>query len=152
MGDPSHSASAARMVGYRQAFAAAGVSIDESLIVRGDFTYDKGHEAALILLSRRPTPTAILAQNDDMAVAAMGAARASGLSVPDDLSVAGFDNSEISRTAWPQLTTVHQPVQEMAWEATNLLIAALESGDMAACRRDRRHEVLARGSTAAPAG
>ncbi|WP_268747931.1 LacI family DNA-binding transcriptional regulator [Sphingomonas sp. ERG5] len=152
MGDPSHSASAARMAGYRQAFAAAGVSIDENLIVRGDFTYDKGHEAALILLSRRPAPTAILAQNDDMAVAAMAAARASGLSVPDDLSVAGFDNSEISRTAWPQLTTVHQPVHEMAWEATNLLIAALESGDVASCRRDRRHEVLARGSTAAPAG
>lgn len=147
MGDPSHAASAARMAGYRQAFAAADVPIDEGLILSGDFTYATGHRAALQLLERDPVPTAILAQNDDMAVAAMAAARELGLSVPDDVSVAGFDNSEISRTAWPQVTTVHQPVREMAWEATDLLLEALEKGHVTSSRQNHRHEILVRGST-----
>lgn len=104
LGDPSHAASRGRMEGYRQAFGEAGVRIDESLVGTGDFTYDVGYRVARTLLDRPLRPTAILAQNDDMAVAAIAAARDLGLSVPDQLSVAGFDNSEVSRTAWPPLT------------------------------------------------
>jgi LacI family transcriptional regulator len=65
-----------------------------NLIVTGDFTYAVGYDAALDLLRRDPAPTAILAQNDDMAAATLAAARAMGLAVPDELSVAGFDDSK----------------------------------------------------------
>lgn len=152
LGDPSHAASRGRMEGYRQAFDEAGVAIDSSLVGTGDFTYDVGYRVALELLGRPLRPTAILAQNDDMAVAAIAAARDLGLSVPQQLSVAGFDNSEVSRTAWPQLTTVHQPVREMAWDAANRLIAALDgkTDSAAPYRHDHPHELLVRASTAPP--
>ncbi len=153
LGDPSHAASRGRLEGYRQAFQDAAVTIDDALVGTGDFTYDVGYRVALELLDRPVRPTAILAQNDDMAVAAIAAARDLGLSVPQDLSVAGFDNSEVSRTAWPPLTTVHQPVREMAWDAANRLIAMLD-GDTdadAPRRRDHLHELLVRASTAPPA-
>lgn len=154
LGDPSHAASKGRLEGYRQAFGDVGLSIDETLIVTGDFTYDVGYRVALGLLRRAPRPTAILAQNDDMAVAAIAAARDLGLVVPGDVSIAGFDNSEVSRTAWPQLTTVHQPVREMAWDAADRLIAALDGkGEVAVPhRRDHSHELLVRASTAPPPG
>ena len=153
LGDPSHAASRGRLEGYRQAFQDGAVTIDDSLVGTGDFTYDVGYRVALELLDRPVRPTAILAQNDDMAVAAIAAARDLGLSVPQDLSVAGFDNSEVSRTAWPPLTTVHQPVREMAWDAANRLIAMLDgdTGSDAPRRRDHLHELLVRASTAPPA-
>ena len=140
------------MEGYRQAFDEAGITIDGSLVGTGDFTYDVGYRVALDLLDRPIRPTAILAQNDDMAVAAIAAARDLGLAVPEQVSVAGFDNSEVSRTAWPQLTTVHQPVREMAWDAANRLIAALdgEADSTAPSRHDHAHQLLVRASTAPP--
>ncbi len=127
-------------------------SIDEELVVTGDFTYEVGYRVALELLRRVRRPTAILAQNDDMAVAAIAAARDLGLTVPADVSVAGFDNSEVSRTAWPQLTTVHQPVREMAWDAADRLIASLDGETETAVprRRDHVHDLLVRASTAPP--
>lgn len=153
LGDPSHAASMARMEGYRRAFAEHGATLDEDLIVTGDFTYAVGYDAALDLLRRRPVPTAILAQNDDMAVAALGAARALGLSVPGDISIAGFDDSEVSRTTWPQLTTVRQPVSAMAWDATDRLIGKLDATDNTAPleqRHNHDHALLVRASTAPP--
>lgn len=152
LGDPSHAASKGRLEGYRQAFGEAARSIDEELVVTGDFTYEVGYRVALELLRRVRRPTAILAQNDDMAVAAIAAARDLGLAVPADVSVAGFDNSEVSRTAWPQLTTVHQPVREMAWDAADRLIASLDGEKETAVprRRDHPHELLVRASTAPP--
>nr|WP_272916480.1 substrate-binding domain-containing protein [Qipengyuania vulgaris] len=158
MGDPLHAASAARMEGYRRAFAEAGATIDGNLIVTGDFTFDVGHAVARELLRRTPQPTAILAQNDDMAVAAIAAVRDCGLSVPEDVSVAGFDDSEVARTAWPQLTTIRQPVLQMSWDATDRLITSLETDpeslDENALsyfgRGDHPHELVVRGSTAPP--
>ena len=124
----------------------------------GDFTYDVGYKVAEHLLRQTPQPTAILAQNDDMAVAAMAAVRDCGLSVPHDISIAGFDDSEVARTAWPQLTTVRQPVMQMSWDATDRLIAELEdkgedrpdSEARPPDRADHPHELVVRGSTAPP--
>lgn len=153
-GDPSHAASAARMEGYRLAFADFDAEPIDDLIVSGDFTYDVGYSAAVKLLNHSPRPTAILAQNDDMAVAAMAAVRDAGLSVPGDVSVAGFDNSEVSRTTWPQLTTVRQPVNEMAWDAVDRLIATLDAKDgphpAPPLRGDHPYELIVRASTAPP--
>src|SRR3546814_6702483 len=68
MGDPAHAASAQRLVGYRQAFDAIGLSQRPELVETGDFSFESGYEATKRLLSRKLRPTAILAQNDDMAV------------------------------------------------------------------------------------
>src|SRR3546814_16042919 len=80
------------------------------LIETGDFSFESGYEATKRLLSRKLRPTAILAQNDDMAVGAMSAARELGFDVPADLTVVGFDDSEIARVVLPRLTTIRQPV------------------------------------------
>jgi len=93
-----------------------------------------------------------------MAVAAMAAVRDCGLSVPHDISIAGFDDSEVARTAWPQLTTVRQPVMKMSWDATDRLIGWLDAGrkdgsegEMAFARRGNHpHELVVRASTAPP--
>lgn len=148
-GDPSHAASEARLVGYAQAFHDAGAPLRLDLIESGRFTFDSGHAAAGRLLDRADRPTAILAQNDEMAVGAMTAARELGLAVPGDLSIAGFDDAEVSRITWPRLTTVRQPVFEMAVAATAMLIARLDGTD-AGSSTEHGHTLLVRESTTAP--
>jgi LacI family transcriptional regulator len=83
-------------------------------------------EAAQQLLDRADRPTAIFAQNDDMAAGALMAAHDLGIVVPDGLSIAGFDDSAIARIVWPRITTIHQPVFDMARSATDQLLAILE--------------------------
>lgn len=148
-GDPSHASSKARMIGYRQAFAAAGVALAPGMIEAGMYTRDSGHAAASRLFARAGPLTAILAQNDDMAVGAMMAARERGIAVPDALSIAGFDDSEVSRITWPRLTTVRQPIFEMAVSATAMVIAQLE-GEPFDVRCTHHHELLVRESTVPP--
>jgi len=148
-GDPTHAAAAVRMTGYARAFAEAGVAIDPTLVVDGLFTFDSGFAAARTLLARPDRPTAILAQNDDMAVGALMAAREAGIDVPADLSIAGFDDSEVARITWPRITTIRQPVFEMAVTATSLLLDRLAGAPMkAAMRHD--HRLMQRESVAAP--
>lgn len=149
MGDPTHSASKARLEGYRQAFVAAGLDFSGVRLERGDFTFESGNAAAQRILRGGKRPTAILAQNDDMAVGALMAARDLGLTVPDDLSITGFDDSEVSRLSWPRVTTIRQPVFEMAVDATDGLLSLL-AGNEVAPMRVHRHELLVRQSTAAP--
>ena len=129
LGDPAHAASEQRLRGYHQAFEAAGVPQIPELVETGDFSFESGYEATKRLLSRKRRPTAILAQNDDMAVGAMSAARELGFDVPADLTVVGFDDSEISRVVWPRLTTVRQPVVEMAKTAADMLLRHLAGED-----------------------
>ena len=158
LGDPEHAATAARMDGYRKAFAAYGASVDRDLVTQGDFTFRTGHAAGYKLLDRARPPSAILAQNDDMAAAAMIAARELGIDVPRDLSIAGYDDSEVSRISWPQITTIHQPVREMAWDATDRLLHKLDvEPDEARTselegHRLHPHRLVVRGSTAPPHG
>lgn len=149
LGDATHHASEARLQGYREALEAAGIAFQDVGIEQGDFTYPSGEAAALRLLQRDPRPTAILAQNDDMAVAAIQAARDLGFAVPGDLSVAGFDDSEVARLVWPRLTTVRQPVFEMARDATDKLVRQLGKEEPGA-PLSHPHQLMIRGSTAAP--
>jgi LacI family transcriptional regulator len=125
-GDPTHPSSEARLLGYTQALKAAGLSAQTGDIAQGLFTFESGVEAARELLDRADRPTAIFAQNDDMAAGALMTAHDLGLRVPQDLSIAGFDDSAIARIVWPRLTTVHQPVFDMARSATDQLVAMLE--------------------------
>ena len=148
-GDPAHAASQARMLGYTQAFEEAGLTVRPKWVESGRFSFDSGFEAAQRLLGGKRRPTAILAQNDDMAAGAMTAARDLGLNIPQDLSIVGYDDSEVSRIVWPRLTTVRQPVFEMAVSATDMLLAQLENRPYAHETR-HRPEMLLRDSAAPP--
>ncbi|MDX5985329.1 LacI family DNA-binding transcriptional regulator [Sphingomonas echinoides] len=148
-GDPTHPSTEARMLGYMQAFHQAGLDLRFDRIEPGMFTFDSGLAAGRNILARADRPTAILAQNDDMAVGAMMAAREIGLSIPERLSIVGFDDSEVSRITWPRLTTVRQPVFEMAVAATEMVIAQLEDREPLA-RVLHHHTLLIRESAAPP--
>jgi LacI family transcriptional regulator len=149
LGDPTHSSSTARSAGYAQAFAAHGIDAAGVAVESGDFTFASGEDAMRRILARPgPRPTAVLAQNDDMAVGAMTVAREAGLSIPEDLSVTGFDDSDIARLIMPKLTTVRQPVFAMAEAATDGLLKRM--ADEAPPPVLHAHELLVRQSTAAP--
>jgi len=120
-GHPNQTATGQRFHGYVEAMTEAGLSVDAEQVGQGYFTYRSGLEAAERLLDG-PKPTAIFASNDDMAAATMAAAHRRGLEVPGDLSIAGFDDTPLATTVWPELTTIRQPIAEMAREAVRLLV------------------------------
>jgi LacI family transcriptional regulator len=111
-----------RLHGYQQAMAEAGVTARSDLILTGDFSFRSGQERAQELLARSRPPTALFAVNDDTAMGAMTAAYRCGLSIPADISIAGFDDTPAAEITWPQLTTVRQPVERMAAVAAQRLI------------------------------
>ena len=113
----------ARLDGYRSALEAAGLAVDPGLVVRADLTRQDGRTAALALLDRADPPTAVFACNDLQALGAYEAARELGLRIPADLSVVGFDDLPVAALVDPPLTTVHQPLAEMAAAATELALA-----------------------------
>lgn len=115
-----------REAGFRAALAEAGIALPEAWVREGRFEFEGGLEAGAALLEAPgERPTAVIAANDDMALGVMHAALARGLRVPQDLSVAGFDDTEGSRFMWPPLTTVRQPLAAMAQAAIDQLAARL---------------------------
>jgi LacI family transcriptional regulator len=120
-GHPNQTASGQRFRGYIEGMTEAGLSVGTDQVAQGYFTYRSGLEAAEKLLTAWK-PTAIFASNDDMAAATMAVAHRRGLDVPGDLAVAGFDDTPLATTVWPALTTVRQPIADMAREAVRLLI------------------------------
>ena len=122
VGHPNQSASARRLDGYRAAIAEKGADASDELIVQGMFTYRSGLDAAEQLLALQERPTAIFASNDDMAAATVAVAHRLALDVPGDLTVTGFDDTALATTIWPELTTVRQPIAEMAREAVQALV------------------------------
>jgi LacI family transcriptional regulator len=129
-GHPQQIASAERERGFRAAVNAAGLDPAGIVVEQGFFTFRSGLEAAEKLLDLPNPPTAIFASNDDMAAAAVNVAHRAGMVVPDDISVVGFDDTAPATTVWPELTTIRQPIAEMAEAAIEMLI-----GDL---RGDRR--------------
>ncbi|HEU5356912.1 MAG TPA: LacI family DNA-binding transcriptional regulator [Actinocrinis sp.] len=113
---------AARLDGYRSALSAAGLPTDPQLIVSAELTREDGAAAARTLLALPERPTAIFASNDLQALGVYQAAREAGLRIPDDLSVVGFDDLPVVSWVDPPLTTVHQPLIEMAVAATELAL------------------------------
>ena len=126
-GHPDHSVSDQRLRGFLDVIGEAGLRQDERLIEPGNFDYAAGLMAADRLLHAEPRPTAIFAANDDMAAAAVATAHRLGLHVPNDVSVAGFDDVPIGSTIWPTLTTVRQPIGDMGRTAISLLVAELRT-------------------------
>jgi len=128
VGNPHQSASGQRLQGYLDAMAAAGLEVEDGMVMQGLFTYRSGYDAAVRLLDQPDPPTAIFASNDDMAAAAVAVAHRRHLDVPADLSVCGFDDTAIASTIWPELTTIRQPIGEMARRALDLLAGELRGG------------------------
>lgn len=122
-GPATHISSVERLEGYRAALAAHGIDFDPALVVAGDYSFQSGREAARRLLAGASRPTAIFAGNDDMAAGALAVAHELDIGVPEELSIAGFDDSDLAAAVWPPLTTVRQPVRELAWAAADLLLA-----------------------------
>ncbi|GAA4071740.1 LacI family DNA-binding transcriptional regulator [Nonomuraea soli] len=142
--------SQARIDGYRAALETAGVAVDPALIRRGTFLVDSGHDEGHALLELPDAPTAIFAGSDLQAFGVFEAARQRGLRVPVDLSVVGFDDLPLARSAWPPLTTVRQPLQEMAALATRTVLG-MGRGEAPEMRRvELATELIVRESTAAP--
>ena len=121
-GHESHIVTVLRRLGFEDAMRAEGLHDNlENMIVPGRFRFRKAMECADELLSRPDRPTAIFAANDHMAIAVMMVAHRKGLLVPEDLSVAGFDDTPMGRSVWPPLTTVAQPFDAFAETAISIL-------------------------------
>lgn len=118
--------SAKRVEGYRRALEDAGIPVNEQFIVPGDFRAKSGYTATKTLLDLSQRPTAIFTCNDMMAVGALCAIYESGLRVPDDISVVGFDDITLATFTVPPLTTVAQPSYEMGLLAAELMIQRLQ--------------------------
>ncbi len=124
-GDPALHDSAERLAGYRRALSDLGLADLPGLVAQGSGTYRSGLDAADRLLALAEPPSAIFAGNDEMAAAAVAVAHSRGLDVPGDLTICGFDDSPLARAIWPALTTVRQPVADMARLALDLLVDAI---------------------------
>ncbi|MEX1187566.1 MAG: LacI family DNA-binding transcriptional regulator [Gemmatimonadaceae bacterium] len=141
---------AERMRGYRLALRAAGITPDPSLAAEGGFTEAGGYAAALELLKVEPRPTAIFAANDSMAIGALSALRESGVRVPEDVAVAGFDDIPLARYMDPPLSTVRVPTYELGARAVELLLHGVEHKNDHARRRERvSTEIVIRRSSGA---
>ncbi len=146
IGHTNHTASDLRLFGYRRAMDRAGLAFEPKYVRPGQFDFASGEAAADILLDLPQPPTAIFASNDDMAAGVLTVAHRRSLSVPGDLSVAGFDDTALASQLWPPLTTVRQPTRELAYAAASLLFGAEDE----VVHRRLPHELVIRGSTAAP--
>jgi LacI family transcriptional regulator len=129
-----------RLEGFCDALEKHGCKPARDMLARGAYTFESGMECTHTLLENPNPPTAIFASNDEMAVGAINAAREMGFKVPEDLSVAGFDDSMLASRIMPSLTTIRRPVREMARLATTKLIASI----------DGRHEDARAGNMLVP--
>ena len=152
-GHPNMTASSERFRGFAAALEEYGLNPSEAPVEQGYFTYRSGLVATERLLANTKRPTAIFASNDDMAAATINAAHRAGLDVPGDLSVVGFDDTSPAATVWPELTTIRQPIAEMAAAAIELLMANLRGDGETNSETEHvlRHELIVRGSSAPPA-
>ena len=147
-GKPDHGAARLRFDGYCTALADAGIPVAEEYCAQGFFTYQSGIEAGERLLALKNRPTAIFAGNDDMAAGVMTAAQRLNLAIPDELSLAGFDDSVVAQVVWPHLTTCRQPIKDMAAAAVSILTRRRNVDQPQV--HQLKHELVVRESTAAP--
>lgn len=116
-----------RANGYRRALQEAGIALDDSMIIEGNWSATSGKEALLALSAQTPAPTAIFAQNDRMAMGILRAAHDMNLKVPSQLAVIGVDDMPLSSYFDPPLTTMRQDMPLIGQEATRLLLDAIQS-------------------------
>jgi LacI family transcriptional regulator len=112
----------ARFAGHKRALAEYDVSFDARLMVAGDYHETGGSRAMKKLFEQGVIFSAVVCANDEMAAGAMDAARANGLSIPDDLSIVGFDNAPLARYLYPKLSTVNYPIGDMGRMAAHWVL------------------------------
>jgi LacI family transcriptional regulator len=139
-----------RFEGFRQAFTDAGVRWDERLIEKVNTTHTDGLDLGHRLLTEHPAVTAVFATADILAIGIMEGLTSSGASVPDDVSVVGFDNLDLCAYVTPKLTTVAQNIAQKAATAVQLLITSIESGKHPKNPVTLEVHLVERASTAAP--
>lgn len=127
---PLHLTNAAeRLAGFRDSLEEAGITLAPQFVQEARFTADSGHTAAMRLLQMLPRPTAIFASNDLLAAGVLSAARQLKLRCPEDLSVVGFDNLDVTEHTAPPLTTVHQSGYQMGAVGCTLLLNRTKQRD-----------------------
>ena len=136
-----------RLKGYERALRSSGPCRRSDFIVGGDYTFKSGLHAGEQLLPLNSAPTAIFANNHEMAAGVMTAAMKRNLIVPDDISVAGFDGSPTATMIWPQLTTVRQPIDEMSKIAISMLVSHLRNRAVASRETKVEYQLIVRDST-----
>lgn len=155
IGGFSYSSSAQdRLAGYQSALQAHSIPLREELLFEGEYDLESGYAGAkkFLSMSQLERPTAICATNDLAALGVMDYAMSAGFHIPQDLSVTGFDDLQISRIAPVSLTTVHQPVREMGQAAAELLLQRIENPEVDAKVIVLPCELIIRQTTAAPIG
>ncbi|WP_052954409.1 LacI family DNA-binding transcriptional regulator [Microvirga vignae] len=138
-----------RFLGYRDGLKAAGLPFDPALVLPGDYTIESGVKAGQDLVARSTRPTAVFCTSDEMAIGLMRTLLSAGLKVPEDISVAGFDDIEFAAVAEPALTTIHQPRRELGQMAAAVLIDLLQ-GRPSPKRIRLETELIIRDSVASP--
>ena len=149
-GPPTAGCNQARLQGFRGAMEAAGAPVLDGYVRQHDFLYDDGLTGAAALLDLPQPPTAVFAGSDEVALGVIEAARGRGRRVPDDLSVVGFDDTQVARLASPQLTTVRQPLHEMGAMALRTALRLAAGEKVASHHVELATQLVVRGSTAAP--
>lgn len=137
-GDPDHKAVAERFLGYQDGLKESGLEFSEALVAAGDNSFGSGEACAAKLLQGKKPPSAIFAANDDMAAGVLRVANRLKIDIPEQLSVAGFDDIALARQIEPALTTIHQPLVRMA-ERAALMLTKSNDGDL----EGNGHEVIA---------
>ena len=140
----------ARLDGYRSAMGSAGLPVREDWVRMGDFLQTGGRAAAERLLASDDRPTAVFAGNDLQALGVIEVAAEHGLRVPEDLSVVGYDDTQVAMWARPRLTTVHQPIRRMAAEAARIVLRLAAGQHVEQQRLELATHLVVRDSTAAP--
>jgi LacI family transcriptional regulator len=127
IGNPDHAAVADRYKGYLDGLRNCGLDVDKKLVTQGFNSHASGMQCArkLLQVPDAERPTAIFASNDEMAAGVLAVAHSLGLGVPDDLSIAGFDDMPLASQVWPALTTIRQPISAMSAKAAELLLQQL---------------------------
>jgi LacI family transcriptional regulator len=148
-GSQEYSLSHNRHKGWKAAMQKAGFYRND-LFMEGNFTYGSGEVGAKSLLSRANRPTAIIANNDQIALASLKVATEMGLKIPQDLSLISFDNSPVMRFTQPPLSAIDQPIAEITAQAVEQIILAKKSGTMPICDFVFLPKLIERASTSAP--
>ncbi|MFC1457449.1 LacI family DNA-binding transcriptional regulator [Microvirga arabica] len=138
-----------RFLGFKDGLEAAGLPFDPALVIPGDYTIESGVAAGQGLVARTTRPTAVFCTSDEMAIGLMRTLLSAGLRVPEDISVAGFDDIEFAAVAEPSLTTIHQPRRELGQAAATVLIDLLQ-GRPAPKQIRLETELVIRNSVAPP--
>lgn len=138
----------ARVDGVRAELAAHGLSLDQAHLLECPYSIASGREALNVLMQQSPTPTAIVAGNDVIALGLMFEATRRGMKIPSDLSITGFDNLPIAEHVAPALTTINVPSLDMGTQAASLLVDAIEGLETASVELET--SIVVRDTTAPP--